>query len=174
MKALKYKWLKVLLILAVAVTGLHSAYAQNNKKQKESEKAASVRALLESKNYVFKPQTALPTSGTSQQLTQDFELKVTGDTVQSYLPYFGRAFSATIGQTEGGIRFTSTDFGYTIRQRRKGDWEIGIQPKDAGDVRQLLLRVSENGYGTLQVTSNNRQPISFNGYVAEASRNRKE
>ena len=32
---------------------------------------------------------------------------------------------------------------------------------------RLTLDVSSDGYASLQVTSNNRQPISFNGYVTE-------
>jgi hypothetical protein len=31
----------------------------------------------------------------------------------------------------------------------------------------MQLTISEDGYATLQVTSTNRQPISFSGYVME-------
>ena len=40
---------------------------------------------------------------------------------------------------------------------------IEIKPKDANDVQQLNLNLSENGYGTLLVNNQNRQPISFTG-----------
>jgi hypothetical protein len=40
---------------------------------------------------------------------------------------------------------------------------IEIKPKDAGDVQQLNLNLSKNGYGTLLVNSQNRQSISFTG-----------
>lgn len=83
------------------------------------------------------------------------------------MPYFGRAFVAPMNPSEGGIRFTSTDFNYTVKDRKKGGWDIAILPKDAKDVRQMLLSVTESGYGSLQVISNNRQQISYNGYLME-------
>lgn len=129
---------------------------------------ALVENFIRSKEFVFKAQTVLPMSGTSRQLTSDYDVRFLGDSIVAYLPYFGRAYSAGYGEG-GGIDFTSTNFDYTAKQRKKG-WDISIKPKDAKDVQQLNFTVSENGYATLQVTSNNRQPISFNGYIVERKR----
>lgn len=136
----------------------------------KDDKGAGVKALLESKNFVFKARSASPTGGGFRQLTADYDLRLLGDTVQSYLPYFGRAYTAPIGRTEGGIRFTSTEFDYEVKDQRNGRWNVEIRPKDESDVRQLLLSVSESGYASLQVISNNRQPISFDGVVTERKR----
>ncbi|WP_366941042.1 DUF4251 domain-containing protein [uncultured Chitinophaga sp.] len=39
----------------------------------------------------------------------------------------------------------------------------------------MFFSISESGYASLQVTSNNRQPISYNGIVtAESSRKRRK
>jgi hypothetical protein len=103
--------------------------------------------------------------GRSRQLTSDYDVKVAKDSIISYLPYFGRAYTAPLDPTRGGIQFKSKDFEYTISNKRKGGWDILIKPKDVDDVRQLSLMISEDGYGSLQVLSNNRQPIIFNGYV---------
>ena len=89
------------------------------------------------------------------------------DTLISQLPYFGRAYSAPMDMKGGGIEFTSTDFAYTLEAKKKGRWSISIEPKDEKDVRQMILSVSENGYASLQVLSNNRDPINFNGIVVE-------
>jgi hypothetical protein len=66
---------------------------------------------------------------------------------------------------QGGIKFTSKDFDYTATPRTKGGWDVQIKPKDYRDVQQLNLRISEDGYASLQVTSTSRQTISFNGYI---------
>jgi len=42
-----------------------------------------------------------------------------------------------------------------------------IKPHDTQDTRLMSLSVSETGYASLQVISNNRQPITFNGYITE-------
>jgi|SRR5882757_1320131 len=140
-------------------------YAQTTKADKQAEKTAAIKNLVDSQNYVFKAQSAMPMSGRTRQLTSDYDLKVTHSQVVSYLPYFGRAYTAPIDPSQGGIQFTSKDFDYSVVARKKGGWDIQIKPKDYRDVQQLSLSISENGYATLQVTSTNRQAISFNGYI---------
>jgi hypothetical protein len=127
---------------------------------------------IEAKQYIFRARTALPQTGGARQLTSSYDVTVRNDTVIAYLPYFGRAYSAAIGRTPSGIDFTSTKFTYNIKEGKKGGWSILIEPKDVEDVRQLTLNLSENGYGTLMVTSQNRQPISFTG-VAEPLKEKK-
>lgn len=161
MNAFKDNLKALFLLLAI---GLGSAsFAQEAKEKKGLE----VKALLESKEFVFKARSATPAGGGYRQLTTDYDLRILGDTVQSFLPYFGRAYVAPIGNTEGGIRFTSKEFDYEVKDRKKGRWNVLIRPKDVSDVRQMFLSVSENGYASLQVISNNRQPISFDGRIAE-------
>ena len=126
-----------------------------------------LKELVQNKNFVFKAQTASPMSGTIRQLTGEYDVRVIGDSIVSFLPYFGRAYTAPMPGQSGGIQFTSTGFAYKTKERKKGGWEITILPKNAGDVRQMFLTVSEKGYATLQVTTNNRQPISFSGYIVE-------
>jgi hypothetical protein len=133
--------------------------------QGRKDKKAQIKSIVEAQNYVFKAQTALPTSGSTRQLTSDFDLRVSKDTIISDLPYFGRAYTAPLNPSEGPLRFTSTDFQYTVSNRKKGGWEVIITPKDVQDPRQLTMSIFDNGYASVVVTSYNRQPISFNGYV---------
>ncbi|WP_018612245.1 DUF4251 domain-containing protein [Segetibacter koreensis] len=143
------------------------SFAQQNKEDKKQEKYTEVRNLVNSKKYVFVVQTVLPLRGRAINPTSSFDLTVSGDTLVSDLPYFGRAYVAPIDPSEGGFHFTSTNFDYTVKERKKDGWDIEISPKDAKDVRQMLLTVTESGYGSLQVISNNRQQISYNGYIKE-------
>jgi len=129
-----------------------------------------IKGLIEAKRYVFIAQSATPMGGRFIQLTSPYDLKVRPDSVISYLPYYGRAYSAPLDPSKGGIQFTSTDFEYTQAARKKGGWEILIKPKDVRDPRQLSLTIGAGGNATLQVVSNDRQAISFNGYIADKSR----
>lgn len=131
---------------------------------------AGTAGVIAAKEYVFQAQTATPMSGRVLQLTYGYELKVMKDTVVAYLPYFGRAYAAPTDPTKGGIQFTAAQFTYNVQERKKGGWDISIVPSDGGDVRQLTLSVSKSGYSTLQVLSNNRQPISFYGIVTGLKR----
>lgn len=158
---------KVLLIFLIALASFKTNLGQETNADKSKNENTEIQNLISSKNYVFVAQTALPIGSRAINLTTAYDLRVLGDTVVSELPYFGRAFVAPMNPSEGGIRFTSTDFNYTVKDRKKGGWDIAILPKDAKDVRQMLLSVTESGYGSLQVISNNRQQISYNGYLME-------
>ena len=157
---------KTLLFLLVAALSQPALlHAQSTKADKQAEKTAAIKNMVDSQSYVFKAQSAMPMSGRTRQLTSDYDLKVTRDRIVSYLPYFGRAYTAPIDPSQGGIQFTSKDFDYTVTPRKKGGWDVLIKPKDYRDVQQMSLNITENGYASLQVTSTNRQAISFSGYV---------
>src|SRR5207237_7069612 len=98
-------------------------------------------------------------------LTSGYYLKVSGDKLISELPYYGRAFVAPMNPTESPLSFTSSKFSYQVNPRKKGGWDITIEPGDNREVRQFSFTVSEKGYTSLQVTNNNRQPINFSGYM---------
>jgi hypothetical protein len=147
----------VVLSLAIGTACGTASQAQDNN--------GNIENAISSKNYTFTAQSVTPLGGRYRQLTSEYDMRVLGDSVIAYLPYFGRAYSAPIDPSKGGIDFTSTNFDYTQTARKKGGWIITIKPNDVQDVRELTLTVTGNGNATLQVISNNRQSISFNGYV---------
>ena len=156
--------LRLAIVSAIALLiGSNSVLAQN----KNQDKQAVIKNIVESQQYVFKAQFVSPMTGQQRTLTSDYDLTVSKSAVTSYLPFFGRAYSAPIDPAQGGIKFTSTKFQYIKEENKKDGWDITIIPKDASDVQKLYLHISSNGYATLQVTSINRQPISFNGSIEE-------
>ncbi len=155
--------MKILLFI-IALAFAATAEAQS------ADKTAAIKNLVDSQNYVFKAQTAIPQSGRSRVLTTDYDLKISKAAVISYLPYFGRAYQAPIDPTQGGIQFTSKDFTYTVTPGKKGGWNVQIKPNDYKDVQQMSLSISSAGYASLQVISQNRQAISFNGEIVAPSK----
>jgi hypothetical protein len=154
--------LPLLLFMAVFTGNTNIVIAQKKVSAKEME----IKTLLYSQQYIFYAQSVIPSSGRQRFLTSEYTVSISKDTIVSYLPYFGRAYYATIGSTDGGIKFTSVDFDYKISERKKGGWEISIHPKGGQDVQKLNFTVYNNGTAYLFVNSNNRQSISFNGYVS--------
>ena len=136
---------------------------------------AKMEQLLASRNFIFQAQSVNPQTGGFHQLTtSDYDVIITKDTVISWLPYFGRAYSAPINPSEGGIKFTSTRFDYTEAKKDKKGWSITIKPKDISDVNTLFLTVFINGTASLQVSNTNRQSISYRGYITENKSNNKK
>ena len=164
------KTLRTLLILVLIVSaGLNAAKAQTTKKEKQAAKEAAIKASVDAKNYTFEANYVLPQRGGGRALTSsDYDLKVTKDTIKSYLPYFGRAyFDVAYNSSEGGIKFTSTKFEYKVTEKKKGGWEIIIRPTDVRNLNTMTLSISTAGYASLSVSSNNRDYIMFDGYIKE-------
>ena len=162
--------IKLSLLCLLVLTGLTSAFAQT-KKERQAAKIALVKSMIDSARYVFNADYAYPLRGPQKALTSYYDLKVAKDSVIAYLPYYGRAYVAPYNPTEGGIKFTSTNFMYSKKQKKDGSWQIIIKPKDHNitdwrDVQQLTFDISPDGYASLQVLSSNRAPISFNGTIA--------
>jgi hypothetical protein len=131
------------------------------------DKMVATKNLVDSGEFIFHARTAMPSSGPTKQLTSEYDVQLSKNSFVSHLPYYGRAYSAPYGSGDAGFDFTSKEFHYSSKPRKKGGWDISIKPNDVTDVREFLLTVSENGYGTLQAMSNNRRPISFSGYITE-------
>jgi hypothetical protein len=164
MKKLAYL---LFLTLIVGVSSVASAQTKPTKKEKAAAKAAEVKQWIDQKNYLFVAQYAQPLGGGNIYVQPNYDLKIANDSVTAFLPFFGRAFTAPINPSEGGIKFTSTKYDYQAKQDKKGMWNILIKPADTRDVRQLRLSVSPGGYATLNIINTNRTPISFTGYVEE-------
>jgi len=171
------KTLKTFLMLAAVFTTVQVS-AQTDKE--------TTARLVESKTLTFNATTAQPLSnmeinailskmpggqggGTIQLSGSRYDLKITKDSVLAYLPYYGRAYTATMNTDDSGIRFKSKDFTYKTEKKKKGNWIITINPKDVKNGQRLTLNVGTTGYATLNVIDNNRQAITFNGYISDPS-----
>lgn len=125
----------------------------------------SIKKIIESRDYIFKAQTATPQSGRTRQLTSEYTLKILEDSIIADLPYFGRAYSAPANLVGGGFQFTSIKFNYKAVPGKKDSWEINIKPEDTNGGENMSLTVYNNGRADLKVTSRDRQFISFSGYI---------
>jgi len=164
--------MKLFLVFAVVVCGLHIAKAQNSKKGRHAAQAASIKKMIDEMHYVFEANYVNPSRGEGRTLTSEYDLTVTKDKITAYLPYFGRGYVSPSDLRGGGIDFTITNFDYIVTEGKKGGWDVLIKPKDKNisdlkDVQSLRLSISTDGYAFLQVISTNRDPISFNGTIEE-------
>lgn len=110
---------------------------------------------------------SLPNSTSSRMLNLDYgytivlkdkELEVT-------LPYFGRMYNPSYDTSKNSYRFSSTDFTINKNQNKKGNYIFTISPKDVDNVRNIYIEVFKNGKAYVSIDSNDRQPISYDGYI---------
>lgn len=169
------KTLKIVAFLILAFIGF--------KANAQTDKATTLR-IVEEKNYVFVATTAIPLNGTDinnilrkmpgntgggniSLSGSSYDVSITKDSVVAYLPYYGRAYSASLNSDENGYKFTAKKFTYDVKKTKKGDWDVIINTKDVKDNVRMSLSISESGYASLNVMSNNKQSIMYNGYLSE-------
>ncbi len=113
--------------------------------------------------------SSLPGGGSSQILNLDYGYTLTlkKNEVVAVLPYFGRMFSPSFDNEKNSYRFTSKDFNITEKMGKKGSMIYTIAPKDLQNVRAIILEVFKNGKAYLNIDGNDRQPISYDGYIME-------
>ena len=160
------KHLKNIFLALFATAFVSFAFGQTTKQDRDAAKKTAIENGIQSKQFEFIPQAVTPLGGSTRQLGTSFDITVANDSLISYLPYFGRAYSA-IGafSNRGPLDFTSTNFDYNVTERSKGGWVVTIKPKDNRNVDQYIFNVSEKGFASLDMISNNRQSISFTGYI---------
>lgn len=154
------------LIAAVALLAVISS-CKSPDPAKQAEQAAHTKALIDSKTYAFKAQTALPSGGAARQLRSDYDVRVSPEKVICYLPFLGTSTGGGAYGGENSLDFTSKDFDYSVVEREKGGWDIVIKPKDRTEPRALQLTVYPTGSASLTALGNTKSNMSFNGYVIE-------
>lgn len=135
---------------------------------KAAEQAEKIQSdyfeMVNSGEYTFVATTALPVSYRSIFLNYGYSLKISGDTIISFLPYFGRAYTPPMSAEDNGYMFTSTDFTYTLSDKKKTK-EVEIKIKDQKRNVTFYLDIQKSGNATLRISDTYRQPIQFNGRI---------
>ncbi len=151
-------------VLSCAVTGSEGRRAE--RKAREEAKAAEIARMVEERNIRFVAQIAHPLGGGSIHLTSEYTLDIAGDSAVAWLPFYGVAYTADYGQTDGGIKFSENPNFIVVDEDRKG-FTIHMEVKAPKDLYRLNLQITNAGYATLNVSSHNRQSISFSGIVKQ-------
>lgn len=116
-----------------------------------------------SNQWIFVADQALPQRGRSRILTSRYSVILKNDTLTSDLPYFGRAYSAVIGETKSPLDFTSAIHTIDRKDNKKGKWDIEIKPGDYQEVQSYNFTFYSNGAAQLNVALTSRSSIGFNG-----------
>ncbi len=158
MKAMK----RITLLLLMMVAGSFVLYAQNSKEDKKQKKAEAVKEKLASRNYKVEVNQAFPLGGRMINLTSLYSLEVKNDSVYSYLPYFGRAYTIPYGGGDGLI-FNAPMDSYAMDHRSSGDAKVELVAHNAEDRFQFFISIYSNGSVSISVNMQNRESISYSG-----------
>ncbi|KMQ66798.1 hypothetical protein ACM46_04660 [Chryseobacterium angstadtii] len=149
----------------------------------------TVDALVNSDEFTFYAQRAnpmnydvinvmgsLPNAPAARMLQLDgsYTIELKKNNLDVALPYFGRLFNASYNTADNSYRFTSKDFTIKKSQNKKGNWTLKIKPNDVRNVDEINIEVFKNGKAFVSMRSNDRQPITYDGYVSKNEETAKE
>lgn len=154
----------VVLMLALSSCAVFSGKTKAERQAAEMLKMSRVDSLLNAKAYTFVAQSAHPMGWSTIQLTSEYDVRIAGDSVYVYLPYYGRAYQADYGSTDGGIKLNALAENYQLEEDNKG-YKVSFKAADEYDTYQFQFSIGKSGYSSLSVNSNKRQVISFYGIM---------
>jgi hypothetical protein len=171
------KTLMMMAILVICVLGVSAQETEKKSKkelkaEKEAKKIEETKALVESKMFVFDARTANPMKGRTMSLTTDYDVKITKDSIYSYLPYYGVAYTASYGGTDSPMIFDKPFDTINMEKTKKG-YTIEVDVKNGNDKLDFSFYISENGTTTLSVSSTNRQSITYYGDIVKTDEKNK-
>ena len=134
------------------------------KQESQIKKQKEIEALINSKNFVFDAEKVYP-QGT-RMINLDYNtymLKFNLENVVCDLPFFGRAFNVGYG-SDGGIKFEGKPENIKIEQKGK-KYLIRTTISGTNDVYDLLFTIFYDGGTSVNINSNNRASISYDGRI---------
>ncbi len=154
-----------------------------NCSSQQSMNSSNIQTPVDVQNFVFHAQRANPTNydginmvnslpgGNAMRILDlngsNYTLSVKDNTLESVLPYFGRMFNPSYDQDRNSYRFTSKDYTVSSSEGKKGKTILRIQPKDVSYVSEIIIEYFKNGKAYLSIKGNDRQPISYDGYLTK-------
>lgn len=164
---------KLLLPLLAIATIVMAACSSQTSTSTDPVLEAAVKAKLASREYAIFFDHATPNSAILNNmphvnrivnLTTDYNIRISGDSIYSYLPYFGESYTAVIGRQDGLV-FDGPITGYKATSKSKGVTEIKFTARTFEDRYDYTILVYPNGRSYLSVHPDRKTSIAFDGML---------
>ena len=154
-----------LLLSTVLMTVLLMACGTSNGLTKAEREAAITRQVqegLDTRHYTIAVDWMKPLGGMARHVTSNYELRVNGDEVDSYLPYVGEAYRLPYGGGKG-LNFKGKIENYSINYLTSNRSHIEFTANSGEDTYHFRIDVFNNGKSIIDIIAQDRDAISFDG-----------
>jgi Domain of unknown function (DUF4251) len=164
--------MKFVATLILLVSLGFAGHAQQDKKelknQQKAEQYLLLKDLVQSGSYEFKALRAIPQKGRQIDLaTRDNFMRIKDGRASADLPFFGRAFSASIASADSGIKFDGTPENYEVEENdKKQSVIIKFRIRAKAENFDCTLSISSSS-ASLIVISSQRSTMNYNGTVTK-------
>jgi hypothetical protein len=160
----------ILMIFVLLMATIGFAQEKTKKQLKEErkiEKQKEIESMINARQFVFVANTALPQGYKSVNLSSnDNYVKFHPERIESYMPFYGKGYSGIgYGGSETGLKFDGKPEEYKVAKGKK-NYQVTAVVKGENDTFKLSLSVGFEGSALLNISSNNRSSISYNGDIS--------
>ena len=132
------------------------------KVERQAQVTRQVQEGLDTRHYTIAVDWMKPLGGMPRHVSSNYELKVNGDEVDSYLPYVGEAYRLPYGGGKG-LNFKGTIEHYSITYPTSNRSHIEFTVTNVEDSYQFRIDVFNNGKAIIDVIARDRDAVSFDG-----------
>ena len=152
----------VMILAFMALVMLNGCATSEERAARAAEQKKKVATALMKRNYKIAVDRMYSMRGVSKSVSYGYSVEVRNDSLISYLPYFGRAYSVPYGGGKG-LNFAERIGSYKEFQEKSGKRHIEIGLKNEEDTYLYTIVVFDNGKSSIDVQSRQRERISFSG-----------
>lgn len=149
-------------IALLCVSCATSEAVKQARAERQLKEAAIVEKGIESKDFKINVNYMYPLGGNPKQLSTLYCVEVKGDSINSYLPYIGRAYSVPYGGGKA-LNFEGRILRYSAKKVKADHTVVEMQVVNEEAEYFYTLDIFDNGSTTIEVVSHNRDSIRFSG-----------
>ncbi len=167
---MKNSILTVILVLAAVACGTPGLTSDERKAQKAQEAQArldEVKGLLDMGYYFFDAETATGRGGGQVPINGDYYgLQVMGDSVASFLPFFGTTQMMVDIYGDSGLKFHSKLEEKEIEiDEKRNIYTLRAEASKEVVSYRIFLEIYENGSASLNISPSNQSSMSYSGRI---------
>lgn len=161
----KFPLITIIFILVITTCFAQDKSKKQLKEEQRIEYQNQIEALIDSKEFVFKANTASPIGFKPVGLTPNlYYIQFHPDLVVSFMPFYGKAYGNMGFYNDTGLNFEGKPEDYT-KSKGKKSYQVKVKVSSEGNAYTLIITVRFNGITSLSISSNNRSNIVYDGYL---------
>ena len=161
---MKARFIGMVVMMAVCASCAMQRLTSAEREARQQQVAQMVADSLEGAHFKVVFDYVIPTRMQPRHLTTPYEVRVKGDTLNSYLPYFGVVYQVPYGGGEGLIFDAHID-GYQCHKVKRDMYRVEIYMNRREDSYVYTFDIFDNGHADLKVSCRNRDFISYRGQM---------
>ena len=130
--------------------------------EQQAQVAAQVEQALDTRHFTIAINWMKPLGGMPRHVTSNYELKINGDEVDSYLPYMGEAYRVPYGGGKG-LNFKGKIENYKMVKSTSNRLVIEFDVNNQEDYYHYRIDLFTNGKAVIDVIAQDHDAISFDG-----------